>query len=214
VDVRGPVSLTIQSYLDLVKQRAPGIGQPVTHENGFIQLSVGEHARLHVWPDIKLQKQRTDSPLHDHTFSFRSWILLGALDNIHVQALPLAMELNSTPCYEIYQVTTRGALLPTDTFCIPRVLSHQHMVAGSVYEFLAGEFHESRWRGLSCSLMIKTKIMGRDDRAYARVLCHAGEDPDNEFDRASANPPELLWSIIDQAVMGAEHHLEELWGNG
>jgi hypothetical protein len=215
MEPQGHVAQVIQRYLDLVKQRGPGVGSPVTHENGFIQLSVGEHARLHVWPDLKIAKQLTDSPIHDHTFSFRSWVLLGALDNVQYQLSPQhAGHLSTAISYELHTVDSAGKLQPTDFFCMARLVSRQHLPAGAVYEFGAGEFHETRWRGLTCSLMVKTKIAGRaaDGRPHARVLCRINEEPDNAFDRATANPPELLWSIIDQAVLGAEYYLEDLWG--
>lgn len=187
----------LETYLKLVKERHPLVGQPVTHENGFIQVPVGEFARLHVWPDEEIEKQRSDSPIHDHTFSFRSWVLYGVLSNLMYDVQPQTTDFGTR--YEIHTVNLEGKLVPTDTHANPILTSRQALRAGSMYEFRYGNFHETTWGDLdlAVSLMVKT---GKAKEGVARVLHPHSQIVDNEFDRKKANDPALLWKIIDRGI--------------
>ena len=186
----------LETYLRLVKERHPLVGVPVTHENGFIQVPIGEFARLHVWPGEEIEKQVSDSPIHDHTFSFRSWILYGVLTNHMYDVVPQTTDFGTR--YEIHTVNAAGKLVPTDMHANPVPTSRQALRAGSMYQFRYGVFHESVWDDeLAVSLMVKT---GKKDDWVARVLHPHAQVVDNEFDRKAANPPEVLWKIVDRGV--------------
>ncbi len=184
----------LASYLGQVERR-DHVGCPSTHENGFVQVPIGDFARLHVWPDGGVRKQVSDSPIHDHSFSLRSWVLHGRLENhlyaVQESALPHGRQ------YEVHHVSREGKLVPSDVFASVFPLSRQSMVPGSTYEVRSGFFHETRWEGLTVTLMVKT---GVGEQSRARVLCPVGQVVDNEFDRAEANPEADLWALVDRAV--------------
>jgi hypothetical protein len=192
----------LERYLTMVRDRHPLVGQPATHENGFIQVPVGEFSRLHVWPDAGLQKQKSDSPIHDHTFSFRSWILCGTLKNVLMHVQESALDYGTR--YEIHTVSPEGKLVPTDTHANAYSVSRQSLRMGSVYELSAGIFHETLWDDLAVSLMVKTAPGGR----AARVLHPHSQVVDNEFDRAEANEGGTLWSVVDRGVTEALKNLD------
>lgn len=193
--------MTIHSYLEAAKRRDMMVGKPTTHQNGFIQLPIGEHARLHVWPDksAHLVKQATNSPIHDHSFSFRSWVLVGNITNTLYNVPFLASDAIAS--HAVYIAKADGtSLRPIDTYAIPQIESVQKMPKGSVYELRFNEFHQTQWDRLTVTLMVKTARTG----TVARVLCPINEPPDNEFDRETANPPEKLWELIDEGIYAAE----------
>lgn len=194
----------LAAYLDLVAQRARHVGEPRTHENGFIQVPVGEYARLHVWPDVPILKQKSDLPIHDHTFSFRSWVLAGELDHSIYDLQTTVVPEGAF--YEIHRVTDRGKLAPTDLYANAKLLSRHLLPVGSVYELKYEHFHETQWREMTVTLMIKTHR--RPGRTRAHVLCPQGQVVDNEFDRFVANSVDQLWGIVDRGIDAARSHME------
>ena len=62
--------------------------RPRVHGNGFIQLDLTDRRRLHVWGDHRIPRQSVPSTIHDHTFSFKSTIILGQLVHREIGIFP------------------------------------------------------------------------------------------------------------------------------
>jgi len=167
-------------------------GRPVVHENGFIQypLTPDGSLRLHVWPDVPITKQASSSPIHDHRFGFVSTILLGTLD--HIVYIPYRSPRGP---YQLANVVRGRLVIPDEHYYSVRVDEHLIVRTGEVYGFLPKRFHDSRGRGLTVTLMEKTKTI--HDHTV-RVLTHREEPPDNAFRRD--RDLDQLWTILDRVV--------------
>lgn len=167
---------------------------PVVHENGFIQLPLGPLARLHVWPDGPVVRQKTRSPIHDHRFALESIVLAGQLTHVEYEW----WQDKTKPTHQVFEVED-GRLVGKPETGFLKVRGVFIMPAGAVYTFNSRHFHESMADGLTATIMRKTKNY---PEYVPRVLCPLGQDPDNDFKRDAANPPERLWEYIDRALSG------------
>lgn len=168
-------------------------GRPIVHENGFLQypLTPTGSIRLHVWPDRSLTKQATSSPIHDHRFGFTSTVLHGTLDHI------VYRPYRADGPYLIANVVHGKLVIPTEHFVSVRVQAHEIIRTGKTYEFKPAQFHDSRGRGLTVTIMEKTVSL---ETHTVRVICHREEPPDNTFSRVDANDLNRLWEILDDVV--------------
>lgn len=182
---------------------------PRVHPNGFIQLDLdkpvetnsghsGGHTRLHIWTD-KLPRQKTRTAIHDHVFDMSSYILLGTLDQQRVKVGLNAGDHGFTheillPDYR----TSSSQLNQTGVFCVVHGNWHKVVFSGQSYTQPAFTFHESVPKSATvATVMRKTKV----HEGVPRVLMPLeAEEPDNEFDRHTAAPVQLLWEIIEDAV--------------
>lgn len=176
--------------------------RPVVHENGFIQLPLDPVTRLHVWPDGPVQRQKTNSPIHDHRFAFESYVLKGMLEHVEYEWWQDTVQ----PTHRLFQVVQRvdaegrmgwGVLTATDETGFLKVHGRVKLPAGGAYTFGSRRFHASIGDGLTATVMIKRKNY---PEYTPRVLAPLGQMPDNDFNREEANDPELLWGYIERAI--------------
>lgn len=200
----GEMRKGIRAYMTRVLARGPAVGPITTHDSGYIQVPVGEYAMVQVWPDTLLVKREPPLLIRAFPFTFRSWVLLGALDHAQFDCQVSVTDFGMT--HEIYALEHSGPR-PTDFHCFPRLRSRHRMAAGSIFEVKPGVFHEIAWDRLSVSLSIRS---GKGSGAV-EALCPHQVCPDSMFDGTRANPQEHLDSIVNQACQAVLGALEETW---
>lgn len=180
--------------------------RPRLHPNGFIQydLDAACTARLHVWPAVPLQAQKTRHPIHDHVFDMQSTILAGRLRNVLYKALPLddfAAECAQFETYRMYRATriTKDdtVLAPADEklYAVVSTVS-EDCEPGDTYSMQQGVLHDSVPDGLTCTLMYKLSTYTE----YRPVVAvPASVKPDNDYRRETTNENEL-WRHIYLAL--------------
>lgn len=217
---------TLNDALRLTAEARGRGAQPRVHPNGFIQLDLaapeaegwhegkqkghsGAGLRLHVWnpPDTELPHQDTVNEVHDHVFDMRSTVVRGVLVQqlyefvvcgINVETwvpLPRDHEIYKA----VYDKKSSSRLEPTGieghlrgmvSYPISADMRHPS------YMQAAFTLHDSLAHGCVVTVMEKLRIHD----GTPTVVCPIGQPPDNDFDRATAAPQELLWSAIDKAL--------------
>ena len=171
--------------------------RPRMHPNGFIQLYVDDLTRLHVWPWPLMAGERPDaSPLHDHTWSMRSVVLVGSI----IQSVwTVGLEHGGQPTHSVWQsapggrhhespLEDTGVLVKADLrgeFIIPE---------GAEYEQSAFTFHTTGWNELTVTMMRKGSA---DAGPSCRVLVPYGSEPAEETWDRYRHPDAILWDWID-----------------
>lgn len=193
-----------------------GGGNPRIHPNGFIQLDLepvadswhashqqghsGAARRLHIWnpPGVKLPRQDTVHEIHDHVFDMRSTVVKGQLWQRR-----FAFEVGGAkaPTHELYRAVyaknSDSRLEALGVLGIVRPIERYAVDEDSSYTQAAGTFHDTETPlGLVVTVMEKTAVVFQQ----AHVLVPTYTEPDNEFDRASAASPELLWEAIEVSL--------------
>ena len=181
--------------------------RPRVHGNGFIQLDITPNIRLHVWGDPRIPKQATETPIHDHTFGFTSYVLVGALENIVYQTRPSSVPNNAPAGVHVpHRATVRvgedTVLSPIGGPCEMYVFVRHVTAAGKSYHMLPYEIHQSRPMGVTVSVIVKDGPSLAQGGPSPTVFVPQGVTPDNEFNRYAAEP-ELLWDIIRDALRSA-----------
>ncbi len=164
------------------------------HQNGFYQLDLINDARLHIWPDQKQERQKNYNGIHDHRFSFESFIILGCL--LHTEYGPVQ---NPNGKYQLYAVAPKnsvsGELKPTNNFFDVLETKSLELHPGNLYEFDKGIFHQSinKREILTSTVMKKTSC---DEAIQPRVIGVRNYDPDdNTFDRLQIDEDKALFYI-------------------
>ena len=166
--------------------------KPRVHGNGFVQLDLNSNTRLHIWPEEKLETQKTPTPIHNHIYSISSQILLGRLLHTEYDVDILCPK----PTHALYEAIVRHGsdteLRLIDDRCTMKKLCHYEMNRGSSYHFVAGRFHESSGVGLTATIMTRSAPI---KHIHPWVACPLGQTPDNDFNRYQFEE-KFLWSII------------------
>lgn len=152
------------------------------HPNGFYQLDIGNNSRLHIWPPEKQEHQKNYNPIHDHTFSFDSFILIGHLK--HYEYDYMEDEDGEYQMYNVIPVEGNHTIMePTGKFINIIKSKEMHLLPGSRYTFEKHKFHESvNEKGVLTATIMKKTQQGYDLRA--RIIGIRNHDPDdNSFDR-------------------------------
>lgn len=184
--------LMVERLLEDPRQAAePGIR---LHGNGFLQLDLDRYTRFHIWGGSLPPAQNVDTPIHDHTYSFRSFVLLGKLEHIVHTAVP-------GDRYRLHTAQPReGAdtgLVPTSELVDLPPTSTTLIKAGGLYDFTAFLFHQSvNAAPITATLMVRGN--SHPDRR-PRIAVPSDLEPDNDFERYQF-PDEELWAVVDQAV--------------
>lgn len=173
------------------------------HGNGFIQIDIAPHLRLHIWEEA-IPCQATNTPIHDHRFGFESLILTGTLVNVSYEAIPESRgeHVSYGRLHRLYNPVVRNG---EDTVLVPAEDEEVWMLrqtvdyhpAGSEYSFEAFDFHETRYQGLTATLL--RKII-EYPRHVPRVACLSHLKPDNDFDRYKADR-DLMWAIVNEVSL-------------
>ena len=164
------------------------------HGNGFIQIEIGDDARLHIWSDGLPTAQRVNTAIHNHRFSFTSTVLCGTLINKEYRFLP-----GGTGYYNLYHPMPKDGqntkLVATGESGDFKWRGDLILQAGAGYHFKAGDFHDTKWEGLTATYFRKTMIHPMEPS----VACKADEEPDNAFDRYAVEKDDL-WDFVDQVM--------------
>ena len=185
-----------QALDDVVNAHNAG-ARPRVHGNGFVQLDLTDRRRLHVWGDPRIPRQVTPSQIHDHTFSFKSQIIIGQLVHRTMEPRP-----DPAGAYDLYKAVVRkgeDTYLGKEPGRFSVTITCEHLAkAGSEYSFQAGRFHETVAPWLCVTIITKDGPTLSQGGPPPRVLVPVGLEPDNTFDRYQT-PPDALWGIILQA---------------
>lgn len=155
------------------------IGVPQLHPNGFIQLPLDDDdfERLHIWaPDVP-EAQKVSTPIHDHTFDFRSTILLGRLRH----TLYRITSPNPTATHTVW--VPHGEELVTMEVDVTAEVDKSFVFGqGASYVMSAGEYHTSAPDddNMVATLMYKST---KKRILMSGVLVPVGTEPDNTFRR-------------------------------
>lgn len=173
------------------------------HGLGFIQVQLEGNQRLHVWhPDLPRRKCFEHSAIHDHRFSFRSQVLVGAMVN---QAYAVAGN-RPTPHgrYMTYlhegPRTANGGRPWTPDGRIDLVTANVAEIrAGGSYVMPNYIFHQTVPLGDGRVATLMTKLDEGD--AGAHSTCSFGVEPDTDFDRFQVSD-EDLWKVVAEVLGG------------
>lgn len=167
--------------------------KPRVHPNGFLQLDIAEGKKLHIWPDVPFKTVDVETPMHDHTFSFTSTVILGELKHTIYDLVEAEEGL-----YRLYTVFPYKAIDREDPFSLlddkrynMEIREEITIKAGETYSFEAFEFHSSHAKGLTATLIITHPF---DKSRKARVTCRHDQYP--QFFKRDQFDEEFLWSII------------------
>lgn len=200
--------LIFDNILERVKQAKEEGSVPRVHGNGFIQLDIirSPHIkrrspvglqRLHVWgPQIPF-KQTNYSGIHNHVFDFNSTCIVGEFIQTR---LDIELDADNFTHYTYRAVCYDG----TDDTVLERVGTAalvsgltEHYTSGNMYEFKAGDFHETDANIPTATWMTVTGNH-RDVIGTPYVLCDKDLLPSNDFTRYQ--DPDILWRIIFETL--------------
>jgi hypothetical protein len=221
------MTLTIDDARELTDAARERGAQPRVHPNGFIQLDLkppaderwhegkqaghsGADLRLHVWnpPDVELPYQDTVNEIHDHVFDMFSTVvrgqlvqslyefIIGGIDPATWVPYPLGHELyravyDKTSSSRLEPLGVRGHLKRVVAYPITAEMRHPE------YTQRAFTLHDSDAGSETVvTLMQKQQV----HEGIPTVVCPLGSPPDNDFDRATAAPQDLLWDAIDRSL--------------
>lgn len=175
-------------------------GTPRVHPNGFIQLDLDWHSRLHVWHPNLPYRQKTYHPVHDHVFDFNSYMFSGRL--VHVPYVLLST-MHGTHC--VWEATctrdNESILEPIAQATPVRLVPYgaETLQPGEGYTFKAFRFHETLANEPTLTIIRKhdaTIHQGNTDRP--RIAVPVDVTPDNDFQRDAVDK-EILWQLIEEA---------------
>ena len=167
--------------------------KPRVHPNGFVQLDLTENTKLHIWPEQPIKTVDVQTPHHDHTFSFSSQVILGALQ--HTVYRPTESESGKFHLYTVYPFKAQNQETPfvrlDDKRYDMEVVREFIISAGQKYFFEAFEFHSSQSISLTATII---KVSPFDKSLQARVTCRYDQEP--QLFRRDSFDEEFLWSIV------------------
>jgi hypothetical protein len=145
---------------------------------GFMRADVldtgDQRAALHIWhPELREPAMIDSGMLHDHRFSFRSLVLVGAIHDTEI--VSLTPSTDDVDPYQIHEVAepTPGHFIVTEQVERYRLVTSRHTYrAGSCYFYAAGRFHTSEVSQLTVTLCWKSGEFGG-----GRLLARAGRKP-------------------------------------
>ncbi len=183
------------------------------HPNGFIQISMSDGTRLHIWdPDLPVKAQKINTQIHDHRFSFVSEVLLGEITNVVYEpdmGDDVVEDAEEYRAYDIYVTKTRHG---EDTMLerigdeiAMGVNRRQKVPRGTRYRFDFGQFHETAYDALCITRMTK---IHNEPLWRPRVLCLKDRRPDNDFNRYQYSE-DTLWAIVERALIVWAHPVRE-----
>lgn len=183
----------------IVKLLRIGCGSPRVHGNGFIQLDLTQNIRLHVWGDMRIPKQKTNTPLHNHTFGFTSYVLGGALRDDLFEAEP-----SDIGPYQPHRAVTRKG---EDTILVPeggrvniRQIASRMITAPRQYSMDVGWIHQSTPLEPTVSVIVKDGPSLAQGGTTPLVYVPVGVVPSNDFNRYEAASVDVLWDIVSDVI--------------
>lgn len=221
------MTLTIDDAREFTAAAREREAQPRVHPNGFIQLDLkppaderwhegkqaghsGADLRLHVWnpPGIVLPHQDTVNEIHDHVFDMFSTVvrgtlvqslyefIIGGIDPGSWTPYPLDHELYRA----VYDKNSSSRLEQLGVIGhLRRVVSYPITSAARHPEYMQKAFtlHDSDGGDETVVTLMQKQAV---HEGIPTVVCPIGEPPDNDFDRATAAPQDLLWEAIERSL--------------
>jgi hypothetical protein len=189
--------------LDVIRQVHSLGAKPRIHGNGFIQLDFSPSVRLHVWgPHIP--RQKVDTPVHNHRFSFTSLVLRGSMINRRYEFGPPLRRPDYPPMqtHRIYIARARNledTVLQRTEATVALVRGNDTVIPmGHSYSMQAGEVHESIVYDSTVTVIMKDGPSLAQQGPTPTVYVPLDIEPDNSFDRYSI-PENRLWAMIEEA---------------
>jgi hypothetical protein len=182
-------------HLDDIQNR--GI-KPRVHGNGFVQLDLSQQVRLHVWGDPTIPKQSVDTPIHDHMFSFRSYVLMGKLLNrqfMWMTSRDVYDQVHATHMVHRAQVREKEDTVLGPTGETGRLVMESEHVVTESYTMTPFAIHESVPMGVAVTVIVKDGKTLAQGGCSPRVFVPIGVNPDNDFNRY-AFEDKVIWDLI------------------
>ncbi len=156
------------------------LSEPRLHQGGFIQVDISDFRCINIWDESLPEAQTINTPIHDHVDDFTSRVIAGTLIHIAYDFAPDqvhgASQLWGVQPWQDGEDTIlkplpgmRGNLAEFETLELP---------AGNSYQFRAGWFHETKFKGFTATVMTKTR---KNVTAAARIAVPVGDGVDNDF---------------------------------
>ena len=176
------------------------------HPNGFYQLdlAVGERCpptRMHMWVPEPVKAQKNHNPIHNHTFSFDSFVLMGELTHREYSITP---SQNGDGTHQLYNIvrgkSERTIMKPTGEIVSASKVGEGIFIAGERYSFGAGSFHESIGKPgeLTVTLMRKYPDTRYSNPQVAGIKKYDTGDNDFERDKIDRSIPlKCLVTLLD-----------------
>lgn len=185
---------------DDIKREATGIR---VHGNGFIQIDIDAHRRVHVFGHPKLARQSIPTPVHNHRFGFVSRVLRGRLINVRYD-----VALSPVGALAPYRAFTPMPRQDEDTVLVDygmlvylRRAAPECLLRSESYQIEPGEFHETLANEPAVTLMTKCNTY---PEIVPMVLCAYGQQPDNDFMRYDFDDSELWRLVYDAWTWGGQ----------
>ena len=164
------------------------------HGNGFIQVYLNSHTRLHVWSPAFPATRVQNAQIHDHRFWFCSKVLLGALYHQEYEVY-----LDGTGKHGLYQTAEHSKVAPLERIgkCSISERGLSIYYAGDEYYFGGPDkYHHTFANELTVTLM--TKLSSAPDY-NARMVALNDETPDHAFE----NQPDTraLRAELNRAIL-------------
>jgi hypothetical protein len=185
--------------LDLIKKLfAEQLYEARVHGNGFIQIDLNAEQRMHVWGHPDIPRQKTYTPLHDHRFAFRSWILKGRLQNEVFSYFPVYS--GNFQRWVVGPDSNNNTILkPTGEHGDMRLLKYDIHQQYNYYDMDVGDIHISTALEPTISVIYKHGPTLNEGGPAPSVFVPKDQEADNSF-RRDQFPPELLWRIITDVL--------------
>jgi hypothetical protein len=158
------------------------------HPLGFLMIDLGsisnlETVRLHIWSDDIRSTQKPSWLIHNHNWSFTSYILCGKITN-QVYKINRNYNIPSNRIYEVIYVGKKSHLIATDKLVNYALISEQEFTKAGNYSLQFREFHSTfvEDRTFAATLVISKKIdqtppevvgclYGYNSYCYDRTTC-------------------------------------------
>lgn len=200
------VSALVREALLRVKARQDEEVNIQVHPLGFIalrwELNDEDALRVHIWSRDMKTVQSPNWPIHDHTFSFRSLVLQGCVQNKVYRLKNCNKKSRLVKVYEVEYSGGSSILLGTQKFGEALQSSSELQPLGSYYDMDAGVFHRSILRSDFAITVLATHKVSKAVRA--QVLGNPSFRSPLLFNRTAASE-NLVYSYVDKALF----HLDE-----
>lgn len=174
--------------------------QITLHGLGFVQVQLQGNQRLHVWhPELPRRTCFEHSAIHDHRFSFRSTVLIGAQRNISYEVVGADDGEYIGYVHEGKRTPKGGRPWVADMRVDVAVESDHTIDAGESYLVSAYGFHRTEPCGNGKVATLMQKLWEGDQGAHS--LCRAGVRPDADFDRFQWSDQQL-WEVVQEVLQG------------
>lgn len=168
------------------------------HGLGFIQVQLEGGQRLHVWhPELPRRTCFEHSAIHDHRFSFRSYVMIGAMCNIEYWAEPSESGEYLTYLHEGPRSPNGGRPWTPDQRVNLYETSQADVRAGHNYLMRSYKFHKTVPLGDGRVATLMQKL--DEGERGARSTCRFGVQPDDDFDRFQWSRTQL-WEIVNDVL--------------